>query len=153
MFSAATSGRSARGDPSPFSIGPPIAPVEELTTTSSTESRIASVIAWKSSISYDGVPSGLRAWMWIIDPPSSTTRRASAAYSSGVYGIAGHWSRFATVPEIELVMITGSSKRLTPASPPGRSYGHHAVLLPGSLHALALRHLERADHDRPRLTR
>src|SRR4051812_43562018 len=91
--------------------------------------------------------------MWIIEAPSSTTLRASAAYSSGVYGIAGHWSRFATVPEIELVMITGSSKRLTPASPPGRSYGHHAVLLPGSFHALALGHLERADHDRPRLAR
>src|SRR5919112_2117907 len=50
--------------------------------------------------------------MWIIDPPSSTTRRASAAYSSGVYGIAGHWSRFATAPLIEFVMTTGSSKRL-----------------------------------------
>ena len=53
-------------------------------TTSPTSSRIASVIARKSSTSYDGVPSGVRAWMWIIDAPSSTTRRASAAYSSGV---------------------------------------------------------------------
>jgi hypothetical protein len=26
-----------------------------------------------------------------------------------VYGIAGHWSRFATAPEIAHVMITGSS--------------------------------------------
>ena len=42
------------------------------------------MIARKSSISYEGVPSGVRAWMWIIDPPSSTIRRASAAYSSGV---------------------------------------------------------------------
>src|ERR1700754_5102582 len=50
--------------------------------------------------------------MWIITPPSSTIRRASAAYSSGVYGIAGHWSRLAMAPEIELLMITGSSKRL-----------------------------------------
>ena len=32
----------------------------------------------------EGVPSGLRAWMWIMAPPSSTIRRASAAYSSGV---------------------------------------------------------------------
>jgi uncharacterized protein (DUF849 family) len=32
----------------------------------------------------DGVPSGVRAWMWIWDAPSSTARRASAAYSSGV---------------------------------------------------------------------
>ena len=33
--------------------------------------------------------------------PSSTARRASAAYSSGVYGIAGHCSRLAIAPEIE----------------------------------------------------
>ena len=46
--------------------------------------------------------------MWIIEPPSSTIRRASAAYSSGVYGIAGHWSRLATAPEIAQVTITGS---------------------------------------------
>src|SRR3954468_20820831 len=78
--------------------------------TSSTASRIASVIARKSSISYEGTPSGVRAWMWIIDPPSSTTRFASAAYSSGVYGIAGHWSRLATAPLIELVITTGSLK-------------------------------------------
>ncbi len=52
--------------------------------TSSTSALIASVIAWKSSISYDGVPSGVRAWMWICEAPSSTARRASAAYSSGV---------------------------------------------------------------------
>src|SRR4051794_1277635 len=71
---------------------------------------MASVIARKSSISYDGTPSGVRAWMWIIDPPSSTTRRASSAYSSGVYGIAGHWSRFATAPLIELVITTGPLK-------------------------------------------
>ena len=31
-----------------------------------------------------GVPSGLRAWMCTWTPPSSTIRRASAAYSSGV---------------------------------------------------------------------
>src|SRR5688572_26684437 len=48
--------------------------------------------------------------MWIMDPPSSTIRRASAAYSSGVYGIAGHWSRLATAPEIAQVMMTGMSK-------------------------------------------
>ena len=52
--------------------------------TSSTSERIASVMARKSSISYDGVPSGVRAWMWIWLAPSSTARRASAAYSSGV---------------------------------------------------------------------
>src|SRR4051794_7400712 len=57
--------------------------------------------------------------MWIIEPPSSTIRRASAAYSSGVYGIAGHWSRLATAPEIEQVRITGSS-RLMPARYLGR---------------------------------
>src|ERR687897_1797826 len=85
--------------------------------TSSTSARIASVIARKSSISYEGVPSGRRAWTWIIEPPSSTIRLASAAYSSGVYGIAGHWSRLATAPEIEQLMITGSSKRLTAQSP------------------------------------
>jgi hypothetical protein len=47
--------------------------------------------------------------MWIIVPPSSTIRRASAPYSSGVYGIAGHCSRFAFAPEIEHVITTGSS--------------------------------------------
>jgi hypothetical protein len=57
-----------------------------------------------------GVPSGRRAWMWIITPPSSTIRRASAAYSAGVYGIAGHWSRLASAPEIAQVMMTGSSR-------------------------------------------
>jgi hypothetical protein len=50
--------------------------------------------------------------MWIIEQPSSTARRASAAYSSGVYGIAGHCSRLATAPEIEHVMMQGSSKLL-----------------------------------------
>src|SRR3954451_6878730 len=96
-----------------FSTGTTTAPVEELMTTSPTSARIASVIARKSSTSYDGVPSGVRAWTWIIDAPSSTARRASAAYSSGVYGIAGHWSRLATAPEIEQVRITGSSRLMT----------------------------------------
>src|SRR3954464_2912998 len=96
-----------------FSIETPIAPVEKLTITSSPHSpRMASAIARKSSTSYDGVPSGLRAWMWMCTPPSSTIRRASAAYSSGVYGIAGHWSRFASEPEIEQVMTTGSSSAM-----------------------------------------
>src|SRR5207247_3231205 len=54
--------------------------------------------------------------MWIITPPSSTIRRASAAYSAGVYGIAGHWLRSASDPEIEHVMMTGSST-LMGASP------------------------------------
>src|SRR3954471_21053465 len=47
--------------------------------------------------------------MWMCTPPSSTIRRASAAYSCGVYGIAGHCSRFASAPEMAQVMITGSS--------------------------------------------
>src|SRR5437763_738343 len=113
--------------------------------------------------------------MWIIEPPSSTTRRASAAYSSGVYGIAGHWSRLATVPEIELVRITGSSKRLMRAPPPrrrratrgsGRRASRRASSpdpnwpparrthgAPRPSEARALGHLERTDHDRPRLAR
>jgi hypothetical protein len=33
-----------------------------------------------------------------------------------VYGIAGHWSRFATAPEIEHVTMQGSSKRLIGAA-------------------------------------
>src|SRR3954452_15012397 len=78
--------------------------------TSSTALRMASDIAAKSSISYDGTPSGVRAWMWIMLAPSSTARRASSAYSSGVYGIAGHWSRLATAPLIELVITTRSLK-------------------------------------------
>src|ERR1700754_2018246 len=48
--------------------------------------------------------------MWMCTPPSSTIRRASAAYSSGVYGIAGHWSRLASAPEMAQVMTTGSSR-------------------------------------------
>src|ERR1700761_8356933 len=57
--------------------------------TSSTAPRIASVIALKSSISYDGVPSGLRAWVWIWAGPSSTARRASSADSSRAGGPFG----------------------------------------------------------------
>src|SRR4051794_2320818 len=91
--------------------------------TSSTASRIASVIALKSSISYDGTPSGVRAWMWIMEAPSSTTRRASSAYSSGVYGIEGHWSRFATAPEMEFVMTTGSLKDMWLQGTGGRAQG------------------------------
>src|ERR671910_492433 len=54
-----------------------------------TSSWMADVIARKSSTAYDGVPSGRRAWMWIITPPSSAIRRASAAYSAGVHGQVG----------------------------------------------------------------
>src|SRR3954452_12711163 len=79
-------------------------------SASPTSALMASVMLRKSSTSYDGAPSGRRAWMCTITPPSSTIRRASAAYSSGVYGIAGHWSRLASDPEIEQVMTTGSSR-------------------------------------------
>src|SRR6185503_21162856 len=61
--------------------------------------------------------------MCTCTPPSSTIRRASAAYSSGVYGIAGHWSRLASDPEIEQVMTTGSSRlTLAPSAGSGKSY-------------------------------
>src|SRR5437763_12902290 len=73
---------------------------------------MASVMARKSSTSWLGAPSGRRAWMWIIAPPSPAIRRASAPYSSGVYGIAGHWSRFASAPDIAQVMTTGSSRAM-----------------------------------------
>src|SRR5205823_14158179 len=63
--------------------------------------------------------------MWMWTPPSSTIRRASAAYSSGVYGIAGHWSRFAIVPEIAQVITTGSSRAI--GSPPGAQRPEHLV--------------------------
>src|SRR5215210_7307994 len=53
--------------------------------------------------------------MWIMLAPSSTARRASAAYSDGVYGIAGHWSRFATAPEMAQVSRTGSSTAIDPS--------------------------------------
>src|SRR5215213_217191 len=149
--------------------------------TSSTAPRIASVMSRKSEISYEGTPSCVRAWMWIIDPPSSTTRRASAPYSSGVYGIAGHWSRLATAPLIELVITTGSSKRLmwppcvplacvgeargvrglagkgggssARGAPHGRSYRHHPMPLPRPVDALGRRHLQSADHHGARLAR
>src|SRR5881397_980549 len=74
--------------------------------------RIASVMARKSSTAWLGVPSGRREWMWIITPPSAAIRRASAPYSSGVYGIAGHCSRLASAPEIAQVRITGSSRAI-----------------------------------------
>src|SRR4051812_15301842 len=101
--------------------------------TSSTAALIASVIARRSSISYDGVPSGVRAWMWIIDPPSSTTRLASAAYSSGVYGIAGHWSRLATAPLIEFVITTGSGKLMSLQCTVDRGQWTGARFRPGRL--------------------
>src|SRR4051812_16002420 len=70
--------------------------------------------------------------MWIIDPPSSTIRRASAAYSSGVYGIAGHWSRLASAPEIEQVRTTGSSRLMAPSGDRWRrprSCGEHPFVV------------------------
>src|SRR3954469_9637163 len=151
--------------------------------TSSTSAWIASVIARKSSISKLGTPSGVRAWMWICTPPSSTIRRASAAYSSGVYGIAGHWSRLAIAPEIEQLMITGSEKRLTRAPPRARetehrgrqdrqlapfgryasekrhsgrsraSYRHDPMFLVRPLDTLVLRHSQAADDRRAGLAR
>ena len=39
----------------------------------------------------------------VDDPPRL------GAYSSGVYGIAGHWSRLAMAPEMAHVMTAGSS--------------------------------------------
>src|SRR5881227_1254202 len=61
--------------------------------------------------------------MWTWTPPSSTIRRASAPYSSGVYGIAGHWSRLASDPEIEQVMTTGSSRlKAAPSAESGKCY-------------------------------
>ena len=53
-------------------------------SASPTSALIASVIARKSETSCDGAPSTVRAWMCTITPPSSTIRRASAAYSAGV---------------------------------------------------------------------
>ena len=66
--------------------------------------------------------------MWIIEPPSSTIRRASAAYSSGVYGIAGHWSRLATAPEIEQVRMTGFMASRTSYSSLWRIAGPRATI-------------------------
>src|SRR5579863_4801972 len=87
--------------------------------------------------------------MWIWTPPSSTIRRASAAYSSGVYGIAGHWSRFAIAPEIAQVITTGSSRLTTLSN--RRSYRHHTASLPRPLDMLGLSELERTADRRPRL--
>src|SRR5213076_2920748 len=85
--------------------------------------------------------------MWMWTPPSSTIRRASAAYSCGVYGIAGHWSRFAIAPEIAQQMMAGSSRLI------GLSHRDDAVAPPGALDPLARRHLETAADRRPRLAR
>src|ERR1700753_726051 len=89
--------------------------------------------------------------MWIWDAPSSTARRASAAYSSGVYGIAGHWSRLASTPLIEQLMITGSSKLLI--SPPPSLDRHYAVAFPWLLDLLVARHPQGFDDRRPGLAR
>src|ERR1700744_5264353 len=90
--------------------------------------------------------------MWMWTPPSSTIRRASAAYSAGVYGIAGHWSRLASAPEIAQAMITGSSTLIFGCSRV-RSYRHDPGALERTLHALAGRQLERAADRRARLPR
>src|SRR3954464_1962532 len=72
--------------------------------------------------------------MWIIDAPSSTTRFASAAYSSGVYGIAGHWSRLATAPLMLLVITTGSLKLIRSLPRSWRpAHRTEVVALPGEL--------------------
>src|ERR1700691_224536 len=90
--------------------------------------------------------------MWIITPPSSTIRRASAAYSAGVYGIAGHCWRLASAPEMAQVMTAGSSTLI--AGPPcAPSYRHDPRALERPLHPLAGRHLERPADRRPRLPR
>src|SRR3954452_23506851 len=97
--------------------------------------------------------------MWICEPPSSTMRRASAAYSSGVYGIAGHWSRLAITPLIEQLMTTGSSKRLISSLPWSRlfriamqsrpaSYRHHPMAVARLAHLLCLGHPQRLDDRR-----
>src|ERR1700746_1663898 len=91
--------------------------------------------------------------MWIITPPSPTIRRASEAYSSGVYGIAGHCSRLAIAPEIEHVITTGSSRLMERPSFRSRSYRHHPVALPRPLDALALGHLQPTADRRARLAR
>src|SRR3954447_23887050 len=87
--------------------------------------------------------------MWTCEAPSSTARRASAAYSSGVYGIAGHWSRLAITPLIEQLMITASSNELISFS----SDRHHAVAFLRLLDVLVARHLQGPGDRRPRLPR
>src|SRR4051794_7007047 len=106
---------------------------------------MASVIARKSSTACDGVPSGRRAWMWIITPPSSAIRRASAAYSAGVYGIAGHCSRPASAPDTAQVRMTGSS---TLRAGTLASDGIHTVPAPRTLQLLVLREPQRPDDRR-----
>src|SRR6476661_3123893 len=105
--------------------------------------------------------------MWICEAPSSTARRASAAYSSGVYGIAGHWSRLAITPLIEQLITTGSSNELIAPNLPsgalyvgidrkrrtGTSYRHHPVALLRLLDVLVARHLQRPGDRRAGLAR
>src|SRR5437764_10040108 len=73
-------------------------------------------------------------------PPSSTIRLASAPSSSGLYGIAGHWSRLAIAPLIAQVITTGSSRLIVGE----RSYRDDAVALPRASYVLAGRELQRA---------
>src|ERR687895_347349 len=86
--------------------------------------------------------------MWITDAPASRARRASAAYSSGVYGMAGHWSRLAATPLIAHVITHASM-----AAKPKRSDGEHAVLTPRALRLLRLRGREASGEDRSGLGR
>src|SRR3954453_21339681 len=136
-------------------------------TSSETSARMASVMARKSSTAWLGMPSGRRAWMWIITPPASAIRRASAAYSAGVYGMAGHCSRPASAPGTAQVTMTGSSRLIArpgrpwrraaggprPVAPQRPSDGRHTMAPPGALYFLGFRQLERADDRRPRLAR
>src|SRR3954465_6505626 len=98
---------------------------------SPTSARIACVMAAKSETAKDGVPSTVRAWGWIITAPPSTARRASAAYSAGVYGIAGHCSREASAPETAQVRMTGSLRALEQLSQRAAAralvHGHRAI--------------------------
>src|SRR3984885_8261395 len=91
--------------------------------------------------------------MWMWTPPSSTIRRASAPYSSGVYGIAGHWSRLAMAPLIAQVITTGSSRLTCVLRGGWRSHRHHSGAFPRALDPLAGGHLERPADCRARLSR
>src|SRR5258708_6397175 len=52
--------------------------------------------------------------MWTTAAPASWARFASSAISTGVYGMWGHWERFARTPERAAVTTTLSSAATVP---------------------------------------
>ena len=98
MLRAAISGRLSRTAVHGSLTSSAIVPVEKFRSTGQ-RLRVSCVIRANVAGLVVGVPSSLRAWRWTTAAPASYARRASSAISTGVYGMYGHWPRFASTPE------------------------------------------------------